>query len=148
MSHITQTYSRGFKLCVCAHPGCPWQQNDSFIKSLWSNLSCSTFSCFLFVPVSSSRDVIMFLHIQYRFPVDVINTHTRTCTHRISPSRSHAMSKACLLPVFLRITRLFYLEIAAPLDMVAIERAPCFSVSICLSPSDSIRPPLHPPSGF
>lgn len=56
------------------------------------------------------------------------------------------MSKARLLPVLLRITRLFYLEIPAPLDMAAMERALHFSVSICLPPSDSIAPSFSTPT--
>lgn len=56
------------------------------------------------------------------------------------------MSKARLLPVLLRITRLFYLEIPAPLDMAAMERALHFSVSICLPPSDSITPSFSTPT--
>lgn len=56
------------------------------------------------------------------------------------------MSKACLLPVRLRITRLFYLEIPAPLDMAAMERALHFSVSICLPPSDSISSSVSTPT--
>lgn len=70
------------------------------------------------------------------------HTHTHAQTNAISHLQRHAMSKACLLPVLLRITRLFYLEIpAAPLDaVVAMERAPRFSVSIRLSPLNSITP--------
>lgn len=56
------------------------------------------------------------------------------------------MSKARLLPVLLRITRLFYLEIPAPLDMAAMERALHLSVSICLPPSDSIAPSFSTPT--
>lgn len=56
------------------------------------------------------------------------------------------MSKARLLPVLLRRTRLFYLEIPAPLDMAAMERALHFSVSVCLPPSDSIAPSFSAPT--
>lgn len=56
------------------------------------------------------------------------------------------MSKARLLPVLLRRTRLFYLEIPAPLDMAAMERALHYPVSICLPPSDSISPSFSTPT--
>lgn len=64
------------------------------------------------------------------------HSHTHTHIHSfstISHLQRHATLKACLLPVLLRITRLFYLEIPA------MERAPRFSVSVCLPVSAELH---------
>lgn len=71
----------------------------------------------------------------YLSPMDLINAHIQTHTHTCNHILTAVPCNRQLLPVLLRITRLFYLEIRAPLDMVAMERAPHFSVSIRLSPS-------------
>lgn len=117
-----------------------WPNTLRSINCFGWNASFSV-SCFLFA--NASNNYVRVCHgTLCVFPVDVINTHTRWGSH----SQGHAMSKARLLPVLLRITRLFYLEIPAPLDMAAMERALHLSVSICLPPSDSIAPSFSTPT--